>query len=112
MSHGPALAGLMGMTNMTGQKTVLLAGANGVLGDRILTEDDPFAPPAKSRQMEKHVRAMRLKEQQAFTTDGIDGIALRFGFLYGPGGTDALVAMLRKRKIPAPGGHGLLPWVD
>ncbi len=217
MSHGPAIAGLMGMTNATEQKTVLLAGANGVLGghmaraltaaghkviglsrsektgvaadvldrdgllrgveglhadvvvhavtalrkpptrhrdmaltdslrvegmsnlldaavvvgarqfvvesiaigygyedfgDRILTEDDPFAPPGKKRQMEKHLRAMRLKEQQAFSTDGIDGIALRFGFLYGPGGTDALVAMLRKRKIPAPSGHGVLPWVD
>jgi nucleoside-diphosphate-sugar epimerase len=81
-------------------------------GDRVLTEADAFAPPGKTRQLEKHVRAMRLKEQQAFSADGIDGIALRFGFLYGEGGTDALVAMLRKRMLPAPSGHRVLPWVD
>jgi nucleoside-diphosphate-sugar epimerase len=81
-------------------------------GDRVLTEADPFAPPGHTKQMEKHLRAMRLNEQQAFEADGIDGVALRFGFLYGPGGTEALVAMLRKRMLPAPGGHGVLPWVD
>lgn len=80
-------------------------------GDRVLTESDPFAPPGKTPQMEKHLRAMRLKEQQAFSADGVEGIALRFGFLYGAGGTETLVAMLRKRMLPAPGGHRVLPWV-
>ena len=81
-------------------------------GDRVLTEADEFAPPGRTRQMEKHLRGMRRKEQQAFSAEGIDGIALRFGLLYGQGGTEALVAMLRKRKLPAPSGHGVLPWVN
>jgi nucleoside-diphosphate-sugar epimerase len=82
-------------------------------GDAVLTEADRFAPPGRTGALERHVRAMRLKEEMAFTADGMDGVALRFGFLYGPGGTDAVVDLLRKRKLPVPNDHGrVLPWVD
>jgi nucleoside-diphosphate-sugar epimerase len=43
----------------------------------------------------------------------LNGIALRFGLFYGPGGTDALLALLRKRQLPVPNDHGrVLPWIE
>ncbi|MDO0917588.1 NAD(P)-dependent oxidoreductase [Streptomyces sp. DT2A-34] len=82
-------------------------------GDRVLVEDDPFGPRGRSPELERHIAAMRIKEQLAFGTPGLDGIALRFGLFYGPGGTDALLPMLRKRQLPVPADHGrVLPWID
>jgi nucleoside-diphosphate-sugar epimerase len=56
---------------------------------------------------------MRIKEELTFATLGIDGVALRFGLFYGPGGTESIVAGLRKRSMPAPNTPGqVLPWVN
>ncbi|GAA4089737.1 hypothetical protein [Streptomyces shaanxiensis] len=56
---------------------------------------------------------MRVKEQLTFGAEGLEGVALRFGLFYGPGGTDALLPMLRKRQLPVPSDHGrVLPWID
>jgi len=75
-------------------------------GDRVLTEDDPFAPPGRGR-FERHLAAMRSTERQVFTADGIKGIALRYGSLYGPGGgTEQMIEMLRRRRLPVPRGGG------
>ncbi|MEU6352292.1 NAD(P)-dependent oxidoreductase [Streptomyces sp. NPDC047072] len=85
----------------------------GDFGDHELTEDDPFGPPGTTGQLEQHLAGMRTKEQLTFGTPGLDGIALRFGLFYGPGGTEAILAMLRKRQLPLPGDHGrVLPWVE
>jgi nucleoside-diphosphate-sugar epimerase len=74
-----------------------------------LTEDDPFAPVQRDRQLEAHVAAIRTKE--ALTRD-LGGVSLRYGLFYGPGATDGLVAMLRRRSLPAPASGGrVLPWV-
>lgn len=82
-------------------------------GDHVLTEDDPFGPHGATAELEEHISAMRVKEQLTFETTGLDGIALRFGLFYGPGGTDALVPMLRRRQLPVPADHGrVLPWTD
>ncbi|MEV0173675.1 NAD(P)-dependent oxidoreductase [Streptomyces sp. NPDC050803] len=82
-------------------------------GARALTEDDPFGPRGSSPELEQHVGAMRTKEQLTFETPGLEGIALRFALFYGPGGTDALIAMLRKRQLPVPDDHGrVLPWIE
>lgn len=82
-------------------------------GDHVLTEDDPFGPRGRSPELERHIEAMRVKEQLTFETAGLDGIALRFGLFYGPGGTDALLPMLRKRRLPLPADHGrVLPWIE
>ncbi|WP_369166686.1 NAD-dependent epimerase/dehydratase family protein [Streptomyces sp. R28] len=82
-------------------------------GDRVITEDDPFGPRGRSPELERHIAAMRVKEQLTFGTPGLDGVALRFGLFYGPGGTDALLPMLRKRQLPVPADHGrVLPWID
>jgi len=75
-------------------------------GDKVLTEDDPFAPVARSR-FEQHLAAMRSTERQSFNADGIEGIALRYGSLYGPGGaTEPMIEMLRRRRLPVPRGGG------
>ncbi|MFG2874906.1 NAD-dependent epimerase/dehydratase family protein [Streptomyces sp. NPDC048337] len=82
-------------------------------GDHIITEDaDPFAP-AGDRAVERHLEAMRVKERLVLGAEDIEGVALRFGLFYGAGGTDAVVEMLRQRKMPAVVDHGrVLPWVD
>lgn len=82
-------------------------------GDRPLTEDDPFGPPGRTPRLERHLAGMRTKERLAFDAEGLEGVALRFGCFYGPGGTDALLPLLRKRQLPVPGDRGrVLPWVE
>ncbi|MFD9412401.1 NAD-dependent epimerase/dehydratase family protein [Streptomyces sp. NPDC059989] len=85
----------------------------GDFGDHVITEDaDPFGP-AGDRAVERHLEGMRVKERLILGAEGIEGIALRFGLFYGAGGTEALVEMLRKRKLPAVADHRrVLPWVD
>ena len=66
-------------------------------GDRLVTEDNtPFAPHGRTKALERHLAGFRTKEDLMLHTDGIEGIALRFGALYGPGfargGTDQIVA--------------------
>ncbi|MCF2532121.1 NAD-dependent epimerase/dehydratase family protein [Yinghuangia soli] len=80
--------------------------------DQVITEDDFFGPTGDPA-VERHVEGMRVKEDLMLNTPGIEGIALRFGLFYGAGGTDALVELLKKRKLPAVNDHGrVLPWVD
>ncbi|MFE9028442.1 NAD-dependent epimerase/dehydratase family protein [Streptomyces iakyrus] len=82
-------------------------------GDRPLTEDDPFGPRGATPPLERHIAGMRTKERLAFEAEGLDGIALRLGLFYGPGGTEALLPLLRRRQLPLPGDRGrVLPWVE
>ncbi|WP_327715216.1 NAD-dependent epimerase/dehydratase family protein [Streptomyces sp. NBC_00490] len=82
-------------------------------GDRELTEDDTFGPRGNNPELERHLDGMRTKERLTFEAEGLEGIALRYGAFYGPGGTENLVPMLRKRQLPAPADHGrVLPWIE
>jgi nucleoside-diphosphate-sugar epimerase len=75
-------------------------------GDKVLTEDNPFAPPGRGR-FEQHLGAMRSTERQAFIAEGIEGIAVRYGSLYGPGGgTEQMIDMLTRHRLPVPRGGG------
>lgn len=85
----------------------------GDFGARPITEDDPFGPRGTTAELEKHVKGMRIKEQLTVETTGLEGIALRFGLFYGPGGTEAVLSMLRGRRLPAPDDQGrVLPWIE
>ncbi|MFJ8059079.1 NAD-dependent epimerase/dehydratase family protein [Streptomyces sp. NPDC096142] len=94
-------------------ESIVLGYGYGDLGSRPLTEDDPFAPRGTTPQLEEHLAGMREKEQLAFGAKDLEGISLRFGLLYGPGGTDPLLPMLRGRRLPTPHDDGrVLPWTE
>ncbi|GGO85443.1 NAD-dependent epimerase/dehydratase family protein [Wenjunlia tyrosinilytica] len=83
-------------------------------GDVVITEEGtPFGPHGRHSRLERHIAAMRTKEELTFTAEGIEGIALRYGLLYGQGATDAIVELLRKRTLPVPEDRGrVLPWAE
>jgi 2-alkyl-3-oxoalkanoate reductase len=78
------------------------------VGGPVKTEDDPLDenPPKPVRET---VAAIRYLEDAITGAEGLDGIALRYGWFYGPGtslGLDPLgeqVEMIRKRRLPLVG---------
>ena len=62
----------------------------------LLTEEDPFGLPGGDA-CDPHVAAMRSTEQQAFTAP--EGIALRYGLLYG-GDAERVGDLLARRRLP------------
>jgi nucleoside-diphosphate-sugar epimerase len=75
-------------------------------GGRVLTERDPFGEAAGDRN-DPHLAAMRSTEQQALSAP--EGIALRYGLLYGAD-ADRLRPVLATRRLPVADG-GVLGWV-
>jgi nucleoside-diphosphate-sugar epimerase len=75
-------------------------------GPRPLTEADPFGWPAGD-SCDPHVAAMLSTERQAFSAP--EGIALRYGLLYG-GDSAQVRALLARRRLPVARG-GVLGWV-
>jgi nucleoside-diphosphate-sugar epimerase len=69
-------------------------------------EDDPLdsSPPANQR---RSMDAIRHLERVVPESDGIEGLALRYGTFYGPGTGFALdgdlIALIRKRRLPIVG---------
>ncbi|NNC12712.1 NAD(P)-dependent oxidoreductase [Planctomonas sp. JC2975] len=79
------------------------------LGTAPLTEDAPFGVPQHDA-FDEHLVAMASNERQAFSADGIDGIAVRYGLLYGAD-LATIVTMLRHRTLPSARTGGRLAWV-
>ena len=105
-----AAAQQLGAQRFITQSTVFGYGF-GDWGGRVLTEADPFAPPGNGR-FEAYLAALRANEQQVLTAPYLDGIALRYGQLYGPGpASDTLVAALCRRRLPVTRSSGAVPWV-
>jgi nucleoside-diphosphate-sugar epimerase len=84
-------------------------------GDSVLTEEQPFAPPGRSQELERHLAGFRSMEHQIFdaTRAGwIEGVSLRYGAFYGPDSTAPLIKLLRRRSLPLPGGgHTFMSWI-
>jgi nucleoside-diphosphate-sugar epimerase len=78
-------------------------------GTEPLTEESPFDATGGD-PFDMHVAAMVSAEQQAFGADGIDGVALRYGLLYGED-ADTVERMLRRRSLPVARRGGRLPFV-
>jgi nucleoside-diphosphate-sugar epimerase len=78
-------------------------------GPRVITEDDPFAEPAPGQagQAGPLLAAMRSTEEQVFSADQMEGIALRYGAFYGPDSViQMIVNLVRKRRLPVPSSGG------
>jgi nucleoside-diphosphate-sugar epimerase len=75
-------------------------------GPHVITEDDPFAEPAPGR-FAPAIAAMRSTEEQVFSADEMEGIALRYGLFYGQDSfTRMIVNLVRKRRLPVPSSGG------
>lgn len=78
-------------------------------GSRFLAEDDPFGVPHGDR-FDPDVLAMASAERAAIDSAGIEGVALRYGLLYGAD-LDSMARMLRRRAVPVARGGGEIPFV-
>jgi len=79
-------------------------------GGPVKTEDDPLdpSPPASMRRTLEGLRRL----EQLVATAPLEGVSLRYGSFYGPGATDELVALVRRRKLPIVGdGAGVWSWI-
>ena len=79
-------------------------------GGGIKTEDDPFDPNPPKEQSET-LAAIRFLEQAVLAAP-LEGIVLRYGNFYGPGASESLVELVKKRKMPLVGdGGGVWSWI-
>jgi nucleoside-diphosphate-sugar epimerase len=86
-------------------------------GGPVKSEDDPLDPDPP-QQARRTLDAIRHLERVTTGTPGIDGIALRYGFLYGPGtsldpaGKHPQIEAIRNRRFPIIGrGQGIWSFV-
>ncbi|MBP0454895.1 NAD(P)-dependent oxidoreductase [Kitasatospora sp. RG8] len=96
-------------------ESVMFGYGYGDHGDRPLDEErDAFGPVQGNSWLERHVGAMRTKEELAFTSDGLEAVSLRFGMFYGAGVTETTaLPVLRRRALPGLADQGrALSWVD
>jgi len=79
-------------------------------GGPVKTEDDPLDPDSP-KAMRESIAAIRYLEATVTGAEGIAGLALRYGSLYGPGTSMAeeYAAMIRRRKFPVVG-NGAAVW--
>jgi 2-alkyl-3-oxoalkanoate reductase len=84
-------------------------------GSRVKNEDDPLDPhPPPS--MQQTLDAIRYLERAVTEARGVDGIVLRYGYLYGPGTSFApggdIFEAVRRRRFPIVGsGAGIWSFV-
>ena len=73
-------------------------------GGPVKTEDDPLEPdiPANQRQTLEAIRFVERSVAEA----PLDGIVLRYGGFYGPGASEPMVDVVRKRRFPIVGDGG------
>lgn len=80
------------------------------VGSRVKDEsDDLDRAPAKNQA--ESLGAIRFLER-AVLGASLEGVALRYGSLYGPGASEPMVALVRKRRLPViGGGGGVWSWI-
>jgi nucleoside-diphosphate-sugar epimerase len=76
--------------------------SNSRTGTWVKTEDDPLDPHPLPQQRET-MAAIRFLERAVLEAP-LDGIVVRYGGLYGPGSSETLADILRKRMFPVIGG--------
>jgi 2-alkyl-3-oxoalkanoate reductase len=79
-------------------------------GAALVTEGEPLDPDPLPGQRETHA-AIRFLEE-AVTQAPLTGIVLRYGSFYGPGASDEMVEIVRRRRLPVVGdGGGVWSWI-
>ena len=79
-------------------------------GGPVKTEGDGFDSHPQKMQRES-LAAIRYLEDTVPAAD-LDGIVLRYGNFYGPGASEPLVELIRKRRFPIVGdGAGVWSWI-
>jgi nucleoside-diphosphate-sugar epimerase len=104
--HLVAAADATGVPHIVAQS---YANWNGIRrGGWVKTEEDPLDPQTGTAA-ESPMEAIRYLEDVVVKAGGA---ALRYGGFYGPGATDDVVALVRKRQFPlVAGGNGYSSWV-
>jgi nucleoside-diphosphate-sugar epimerase len=83
---------------------------NARTGGPIKTEEHPLDPTPAKAQTET-LAAIRFLERIVVEAP-LEGVVLRYGNFYGPGVSDPLVEMVRKRRLPIIGsGRGVWSWI-
>ena len=78
--------------------------SNARTGGSVMTEADPLDPdPPKA--MRSTLDAIRYLEH-AVVSSPLEGVVLRYGSLYGPGASDLMVDVLKRRQVPLIGDGG------
>ncbi|HEY2508938.1 MAG TPA: NAD(P)-dependent oxidoreductase [Streptosporangiaceae bacterium] len=80
-------------------------------GSQVKSETDPLdqQPPAAIEPMISAVKYL----ERAVTSAPLEGLALRYGNLYGPGASDAFLHLLRARQVPLVGSAaGVWSWLQ
>jgi len=79
-------------------------------GGPVKTEGDPLDPTPPKNQS-RTLAAIRQLELAVLNAP-LEGVVLRYGSLYGPGASDELVELVRRRKLPIVGdGGGVWSWI-
>jgi 2-alkyl-3-oxoalkanoate reductase len=79
-------------------------------GGRIKSEEDPLDPSPAKAQTEAMAAITFL--EQAVVSAPREGVVLRYGNFYGPGASEAIVELVRKRQMPIIGdGGGVWSWI-
>jgi nucleoside-diphosphate-sugar epimerase len=75
-------------------------------GGPVKTEADPLDrhPPNAQRESMAAIRYL----EQAVINAPLDGVVLRYGMFYGPGTSDELLDLVRKRRMPIVGAGGAI----
>jgi nucleoside-diphosphate-sugar epimerase len=67
-------------------------------GAPVKTESDPLDPDPPAAQRASMAAIQHL--ERAVSAAPLEGVALRYGSLYGPGASDIMVSMLKRRQVP------------
>jgi 2-alkyl-3-oxoalkanoate reductase len=79
-------------------------------GGPVKTEADGLDPHPAAAQR-KSLAAIEYLERALLDCQGVETVALRYGFLYGPGSSDVIVGPVRKRQIPlVRNANGIWSW--
>jgi nucleoside-diphosphate-sugar epimerase len=104
--HLLAAAEAFGVSHVVAQS---VAGSFGNPKGGWVTEEEPQPLEAMGPKMRQAAAALRHTEEMVVKAGGA---ALRYGALYGPGATDDIVQLVRKRFFPlVGGGTGYFSWV-